>query len=67
VDARNSGSIRKLDRGRAYGLDQYANADPQIEVVRSEIKALRAEMRQGFAELDLRVTKQIMELDHRAA
>jgi hypothetical protein len=39
----------------------------QIEAVRSELKALRAEMRQGFAELELRLTKQIMELDHRAA
>jgi septal ring factor EnvC (AmiA/AmiB activator) len=37
----------------------------QIEAVRSEIGALRAEMRQGFAELELRLTKQIMELDHR--
>ena len=37
----------------------------QIEAVHSEIGALRAEMRQGFAELELRLTKQIMELDHR--
>ncbi len=37
----------------------------QIEAVRSEIGGLRAEMRQGFAELELRLTKQIMELDHR--
>jgi len=37
----------------------------QIEAVRSEIGALRAETRQGFAELELRLTKQIMELDHR--
>jgi len=33
--------------------------------VRSETQSLRAEMRQGFAELELRLTKQIMELDHR--
>jgi len=37
----------------------------QIEAVRSEIATLRAETRQGFAELELRLTKQIMELDHR--
>jgi len=37
----------------------------QIEAVRSEIAVLRAEMRQGFAELELRLTKQIMELDYR--
>ncbi len=35
----------------------------QIEAVRSEIGALRAETRQGFAELELRLTRQIMELD----
>jgi hypothetical protein len=32
---------------------------PAILAVRSEIGALRAEMRQGFAELELRLTKQI--------
>jgi hypothetical protein len=37
----------------------------QIEAVRAEIAVLRAEMRQGFAELELRLTKQIMELDYR--
>jgi hypothetical protein len=31
----------------------------QIESVRSETQALRAEMRQGFAELELRLTKVI--------
>jgi len=37
----------------------------QIETVNSRIDALRAEVRQGFAELELRLTKQIMELAHR--
>jgi hypothetical protein len=37
----------------------------QIEAVRSEIGTLRTETRQGLAELELRLTKQIMELDHR--
>jgi len=31
----------------------------------AQIDALRAEVRQGFAELELRLTKQIMELAHR--
>jgi len=31
----------------------------------AQIDALRSEMRQGFAELELRLTKQILELDHR--
>jgi hypothetical protein len=44
---------------------QIAAVDSRIETVRSEVGALRAEMRQGFAELELRLTRQIMELDHR--
>jgi hypothetical protein len=31
----------------------------------AQIEALRAEMKQGFAELELRLTRQILELDHR--
>src|ERR1017187_8917567 len=34
----------------------------EIGGLRSEIEALRAAMRQGFAELELRLTKQIIEL-----
>jgi len=37
----------------------------QIETVNSRIEALRAEMKQGFAELELRLTRQIVELDRR--
>jgi len=37
----------------------------QIETVNARIESLRSEMRQGFAELELRLTKQILELDHR--
>ena len=37
----------------------------QIETVGARIDVLRSEMRQGFAELELRLTKQILELDHR--
>ena len=37
----------------------------QIETVNARIEGLRAEMKQGFAELELRLTKQISELDHR--
>jgi hypothetical protein len=44
---------------------QIAAVDSRIETVRSEVGALRPEMRQGFAELELRLTRQIMELDHR--
>jgi hypothetical protein len=37
----------------------------QIETVSARIDALRSEMKQGFAELELRLTRQILELDHR--
>ncbi len=37
----------------------------QIEAVNSRIDALRAEMKQAIAELELRLTKQIVELANR--
>jgi type VI protein secretion system component VasK len=39
--------------------------DARLDSVRSEIQALRAEMKQSMAELELRLSKQIMEIGHR--
>jgi hypothetical protein len=58
LDARDPGAVWKFDRRHVNGVDQYAHAEAQID-------ALRSEMRQGFAELGLRLTRQIPELDHR--
>ena len=37
----------------------------QIEAINTKIDALRSEVKQGLAELELRLTKQILELDRR--
>jgi|HubBroStandDraft_1064217.scaffolds.fasta_scaffold00726_16 hypothetical protein len=42
-----------------------ARIDANTKMLSAQIEALRSETKQGFAELELRLTKQIMELDHR--
>lgn len=42
-----------------------ARIDANTNLLSAQIEALRSETKRGFAELELRLTKQIMELDHR--
>ncbi len=44
---------------------QNRSLERAVELLRAEIGALRAEVKQQIAELELRLTKQIMELAHR--
>jgi len=44
---------------------QNRSLERAVDLLRAEIGALRAEVKQQIAELELRLTKQIMELAHR--
>ena len=44
---------------------QNRSLERAVDLLRAEIGALRAEVKQQIAELELRLTKQVMELAHR--